>query len=232
MVMLSWGEAPWPLPSECSVAARSLLRKAESGPRSDCGQGPSPSSLLSRPSGLSRPSPKRSAPSFTLKERMTGLGSWGGLEGGSSSERSDRSSRTGNSPWRRGGKGTLGPTAEPFLPPPPPLAKRTPREATPSDPPVRGFPWGDKSTSWPTGNMRWTQRAELRDLPGASFGSLTPRFQSRDHPSQRRASAWRRAPPSRSRSPAAWRKRALGADGPQGRWLPSSACLVQLEVGW
>lgn len=70
-----------------------------------------------------------------------------------------------------------------------------------------------------------------RDLLGACSGSLTPRFQSPDRPSQRRASAWQRAPPSRSQTPAALRQRALEADGPQGRQLLSDACFAQVGVG-
>lgn len=64
-----------------------------------------PSSLLSLRPVFSSPNPKRSESFFSLKEGAGGLGGGGGWTGpASSSVTSERSSRTGNSPWRRSGQ--------------------------------------------------------------------------------------------------------------------------------
>ena len=136
-----WGRGFWPrggLPAAPVPLLRSPGFRAR--PRSagawQEGAGPTrlPCSLLSSRPGSSSPSPKRSESSFSLKEGARGLGGSGGCTGpASSSVRSERSSRTGNSPW-------TGSRQVSRRPPHPPGCHVTPRgfryRPSPGAPPV------------------------------------------------------------------------------------------------
>lgn len=78
-------------------------KEAPAGPQSS--SPPLPSPLLSFGRVSSSPNPKRSASFFSLKVGAGGLAGGGGWTGpASSSVPSERSSRSGNSPWKRSGQ--------------------------------------------------------------------------------------------------------------------------------